>query len=254
MTCTALRGADNRDIDRGDGRIARVCETDDPVTVRAASADLMVAWMSLVALHVDVAHATPVGIRLLGAYAEPHRHYHDTRHLTEVLAHVDHLAPAAHDANLVRLAAWFHDVVYDPTRTDNEHASALIALEILGELGLAAARCDAVARLVRLTATHAPAPGDADGAVLCDADLAVLGSEPARYDDYRDDVRREYAHLSDTQFARGRSDVLRRLVRRDPLFRTPAAQLRWEARARANMGRELERLSLAPRHVPGLPG
>jgi predicted metal-dependent HD superfamily phosphohydrolase len=231
-----------------------VCETGDPVTVRAANDDLTVAWMSLIGPDVDLAHATPVGIRLLGAYAEPHRHYHDTRHLTEVLAHVDHLAPAAHDANLVRLAAWFHDVVYDTTRTDNEDASALIALEVLGELGLAAARCDAVARLVRLTATHAPAPGDADGAVLCDADLAVLGSKPARYDEYAEGVRREYAHLPEAVFAAGRADVLRRLVDRDPLFRTASAQLSWEARARANMGRELERLSQAPLRVPGLPG
>jgi predicted metal-dependent HD superfamily phosphohydrolase len=213
------------------------------MTSTAAGDDLAVAWMSLVAPHVGVAHATPVGIRLLEAYAEPHRHYHDTRHLTEVLAIVDDLAPAAADADLVRLAAWFHDVVYDPARIDNEDASAAIALEVLGDLGLPVARRDAVARLVRLTATHDPVAGDRDGAVLCDADLAVLGADPARYDEYAEGVRREYAHLSATQFARGRANVLSRLLARHPIFRTPAARSRWEARARANLGRELERLS-----------
>ncbi len=215
--------------------------------------DVMQAWMRLLAPYSEGGDVAGAGSRVIEAYEQPHRHYHDLRHLTEVLAHIDELAPGAEDADRVRLGAWFHDVVYDPTRRDNEDASAAVALQVLSGIGLPTTSCAGVARLVRLTATHDPVAGDRDGAVLCDADLAVLGSEPARYDEYADGVRREYAHLPEAVFAAGRADVLRRLVGRDPLFRTAAAQLRWEARARANMGRELERLSRRQHDSPDSP-
>ncbi len=77
-----------------------------------------------------------------------------------------------------------------------------------------------VARLVRLTATHEVAADDRDGAVLCDADLAVLAATAARYESYVEGVRREYAHLDDGTFARGRAAVLRSLLDRPVLFRT----------------------------------
>ena len=228
-------------------------EPGEAVIPRAATDGLMRTWASLFH-NLEVEGVTAAGARLVEAYGQPHRHYHNLRHLTEVLAHIDELAPGAQDADHVRLAAWFHDVVYDPTRRDNEETSSTVALEVLGGLRMPAASCAAVARLVQLTATHDPAPGDGDGAVLCDADLAVLGSEPARYDEYSEGVRREYAHLPAAVFAAGRADVLGRLMGRDALFRTAAAQLRWEARARANMRRELERLSQARLDVPDSPG
>ena len=66
---------------------------------------------------------------LLRRWGEPHRHYHDRRHLSEVLAALPDDAPRA-----VRLAAWYHDAVYDPTRDDNEEASARLAREQLHAL------------------------------------------------------------------------------------------------------------------------
>ena len=86
--------------------------------------DLMQAWMRLLAPYPSVEDGAGAGARLIEAYAEPHRRYHDVRHLREVLGHIDELAPAAQDADLVRLAAWFHDAVYDPIRADNEDVSA----------------------------------------------------------------------------------------------------------------------------------
>src|SRR5262249_3938128 len=121
------------------------------------------------------------GAGLLRRYAEPHRRYHTTTHLAEVLGHVDELAGEAADAEAVRLAAWFHDAVYDPARDDNEERSAVLAEDLLGATDLPAETVAEVARLVRLTTTHDPEEGDRNGAVLCDADLAVLAASPDRY-------------------------------------------------------------------------
>jgi predicted metal-dependent HD superfamily phosphohydrolase len=200
------------------------------------------AWLraaAAVRARSDVAHA---GADLLGRYAEPHRRYHDLAHLDDVLRHVDELADHARDVRVVRLAAWFHDAVYDPMASDNEERSARLAETSLSELRVEDAIVAEIARLVRSTAGHAPAPGDRDAEVLCDADLAILASGPERYQVYAEAVRAEYQHLDDRTFARGRAAVLRGLLARDPMFSTPTGHDRWESAARANVTAELARL------------
>ena len=183
--------------------------------------------------------------RLAERYAEPHRRYHDLRHLHEVLQTVDELSGAADDIDTVRWAAWFHDAVYDVHRADNEERSAELAVEELTALGYEPARVDEVARLVRLTATHHPADGDANGAVLCDADLRILASESWRLAEYVHGVREEYAHVPEGDFRKGRAAVLRDLLSADRLYRTEVARDRWEERARANLAAELRQLESA---------
>lgn len=189
--------------------------------------------------------AEEVHARLAERYAEPHRRYHDLRHLQEVLQTVDELSDAADDIDAVRWAAWFHDAVYDVHRADNEERSADLAVRELTGLGYDTTRVDEVARLVRLTATHHPEQGDANGAVLCDADLRILASDPWRHAEYVHDVREEYAHVPEAEFRRGRAAVLRDLLSADRLYRTEAAHGRWEERARANLTAELRELESA---------
>jgi predicted metal-dependent HD superfamily phosphohydrolase len=174
--------------------------------------------------------------RLRAAYAAPSRGYHDLTHLAEVLARLEELG-AGDDVEVV-LAAWFHDAVYDGGPDDEERSARLAEDELAGE----AADVPEVARLVRLTATHRPRPGDTRGELLCDADLAILAAPDDRYAAYVAGVRREYAALPDSLFARGRAAVLADLLAKPTLFHTPHALEHWEARARANLSRELDRL------------
>ncbi|MGY1615627.1 HD domain-containing protein [Geodermatophilus sp. SYSU D00691] len=178
---------------------------------------------------------------LVAAWSEPHRRYHDLAHLAAVLGIVGELAEAADDPDAVRLAAWYHDVVYDPTRRDNEAVSAERARAGLRGL-VDEARVEEVARLVLLTAGHDPEPGDADGAVLCDADLAVLASPPEAYAAYASAIREEYAHLPDAVFAAGRIAVLEQLLALPELYRLPQVAEQLTGRARANLTAEISLL------------
>jgi predicted metal-dependent HD superfamily phosphohydrolase len=177
------------------------------------------------------------------AYADPARGYHDTRHLTEVLDRLDALAAsgAAFEAVQVALAAWFHDAVYDGER-DAEERSATWAEEALAAAAPAPVVSE-VARLVRLTETHAPQDSDGNGCALSDADLGILAAPRERYDEYVAAVRREYAHLDDEVFDAGRADVLRNLAAKPYLFHTAYAREHWEAAARINLDRELSVLA-----------
>jgi hypothetical protein len=135
------------------------------------------------------------------------------------------------------LAAYFHDAVYDPRGSGNEQRSAVLAEQVLRPLGAPAGLTTEVVRLVRLTTAHDPAPDDHAGALLCDADLAVLAADGPRYAAYAADVRAEYAHVDDAAFRLGRSAVLRALLERPSLYATATGRGRWEARARATSSR-----------------
>jgi predicted metal-dependent HD superfamily phosphohydrolase len=144
----------------------------------------------------------------------------------------------------VALAAWYHDAVYDPRAAppDNEEASVALALRELPRLGVPPDVVAEVARLVRLTAGHHAEPGDHNGALLCDADLAVLAADEAEYDAYAAAVRREYAHVPEDAFRAGRAAVLEQLLALPQLYRLPDTHAAWEARARANLAREVTSL------------
>ncbi|MEH0842617.1 metal-dependent phosphohydrolase [Micromonospora sp. CPCC 205711] len=187
---------------------------------------------------------TAAGAELLARWREPHRRYHTVDHLTAVLDVVDAYAGLAPRPELVRLAAWCHDAVYDPRAAGdaNERDSAELAGALLTGLGTPAAAVAEVRRLVLLTAGHAVAAGDPDGALLCDADLAVLAAPPPEYDAYAAAVRQEYAHVAEPDFRDGRARVLASLLALPALYRLPPLAREWEPRARANLSRELAAL------------
>jgi predicted metal-dependent HD superfamily phosphohydrolase len=194
--------------------------------------ELLARW------NATLSHQEQMAADLLSRYAEPHRRYHTGQHLARVLRAVDELADD-HDLFLVRLAAWFHDAVYAGNPGADERDSARLAASTLPALGVGDERVAEVVRLVELTATHDPAPDDKNGAVLCDADLAVLGGDPETYAAYAAAVRAEYAHVDEELFRRGRAEVLERLLSGKPLYRTAAARERWEDAARRNVRTEL---------------
>jgi predicted metal-dependent HD superfamily phosphohydrolase len=197
----------------------------------------LVGYTAFATLTGDSPTARTEWAAVVAAWSEPHRRYHDLHHLAAVLGLVGELSPAADDPAAVALAAWYHDVVYDPRRGDNEQASAERARAGLRGL-VPGPRLDEVVRLVLLTAGHDPAPDDANGAVLCDADLAVLAGPPESYAAYASAVRAEYGHLSDETFTAGRIAVLESLLALPALYRLPAVA-GWEPRARANLTAEL---------------
>ncbi|MGD9704859.1 MAG: metal-dependent phosphohydrolase [Acidimicrobiia bacterium] len=182
---------------------------------------------------------------LLARYREPHRRYHGELHVHRVVSDVTELLRTVPtpDAAAVRLAAWYHDAVYEPRAVTNEQASAELARRTLGELGIDLLRTAEVARLILLTAAHEPVDLHADppAAVLLDADLAVLGADAAAYAAYARGVRVEYRHVDDAAWRTGRAAVLRRFLDAEHIYSTPAMRER-ESRARANLAAELSTL------------
>jgi len=194
-----------------------------------------------------------VGADLLTRWREPHRAYHDPLHLAEVLAAVDTLCAAERPATpgahpVAVLAGWFHDVVYDADPAPdagNEVASADLARHSLARLGADDELTDRVVTVVLDTIAHDVPPDGADEAraVFHDADLWVLAAPVARFDEYCQQVRQEYGHVTSAEFAAARAAVLRPFLVRPHVYLTDHAQREWEPVARENLARELTRLA-----------
>lgn len=195
---------------------------------------------------------------LLDRWSEPSRSYHGLRHLIDVLTHVDELAEEATDADLVRLAAWYHGAVFSAESKiayanaggEDEVASAALAREQLGTLGVPETAIDKVASMVTKLVRHKAVRSDSDCAVLLDADLAVLKSDPQRYREYTKAIRAEYAHIPVEDFVRARLRIVTRLLERPVLFSTAAA-LGWDDAARQNLEWEQARLARELRTLTG---
>ena len=189
-------------------------------------------------LAVDVEYlSAELRSELLERWNEPQRYYHNETHLRAVLHAVDALEAdgEAFDGTAVRLAAWFHSAVFDPTESENNEKSAAWTEQVLDP----SAPVEEVARLVRLMGGHRVQEGDLNGSVLSDADLAVLGSDPDTYDAYSQDVRHEFAHVPGERFVSGRIAALEGLLERGSVYLTRAGRDAWERQARANLNREL---------------
>lgn len=180
---------------------------------------------------------------VLARYAEPHRAYHTIHHIEHVLAKIDEIRGSSDDTTdpAVALAAVLHDVIYDPRRDDNESRSAEYATDTLTALGI---RADVVARtadLIRATEVHDGPPGDDGLDALLDADLSSFADDNEGRNGEL--IRHEYAFVPEDAFLAGRRRILERFLAREPLYRTQYMSDRYEAKAKANIRRALERIN-----------
>jgi predicted metal-dependent HD superfamily phosphohydrolase len=175
-------------------------------------------------------------------YAAGGRCYHTLDHIAAVLTTVASLRGGSPSGPALLLAVWFHDVIYDTRANDNEEKSAAHARKVLQPLRIPEPILAETTRLILLTKTHRTAPEDSDGAVLLDADLAVLGADQPAYDRYARAIRQEYVWVPEEDYRKGRSRVLSSFLERAQIYRTEEMYRRAEDQARRNLRRELEAL------------
>ena len=176
---------------------------------------------------------------LIEAYSKPDRHYHNLNHINHVLITIERFNLELQNPVAVKLAAWFHDFVYDSQSSDNEFQSAKLARELLIEINVSTELIDRVQQLILATKGHQIDPNDADLSIFLDADLAILGTDPVQYQHYARSIRQEYSWVSDAAYQAGRTKVLQSFLQRDRLYCTDLLFDELESIARINIQQEL---------------
>jgi predicted metal-dependent HD superfamily phosphohydrolase len=178
---------------------------------------------------------------LLNDYFAEQRHYHDFAHINHLLTLLDENKYQIQDEEVVYFSIWFHDVIYNPWKTNNEEKSADFADEVLRQTSMSPQRIEKVVAYINATKTHT-SNGDSDLAWFLDFDLSILGAEDGIYDVYTRQIREEYSAFPNFIYNRGRKKALRGLLEKDFLYHTADFREKYEAKARQNIQRELDSL------------
>ena len=183
--------------------------TDPPI---ALPTRLRWRWGDLgTTLKIPFGQEASLGEQVLAAWSAPHRHYHGLRHLEHITDRVQALGARSPEQPALLAAAWFHDLVYEPGRADNEARSAELLSTQLGPLGVDPALLVRAAALVLRTAAPFSPAGPTEERFV-DADLSILGEDHETYATYARDVRAENPHLPDAIFEAGRGAFLDRVL------------------------------------------
>lgn len=198
-------------------------------------------------------------------YGEAHRAYHNLTHIDNCLtllfafgestmrdtgSWLGAEAATQQEIDTLELALWFHDIVYDPARSDNEAKSAELLKGLLAPLGLYRQVIDDASDLVLLTKTHDTRSLKGRGRlVMLDIDLSILGEVPHAYWEYEHGIRREYSFVPLDVYVKERVKVLQAFQERerhDRLFRTPLFHAQFNNFARQNLAHAIAYLQTMP--------
>lgn len=177
---------------------------------------------------------------ILSYYQEPHRSYHDERHIDEMTGLASRMGFALTNEQL--LAVWFHDIVYVPGSPHNEVVSAGLMRTIVAQNDAAfRAAFDGVdlglAETIILDTRKHAATHEQSRLVL-DLDMAIMGSSPERYADYVQGIRYEFSAFSQDAFFDGRAKFLKSILQ-TRFFNLDTFHDKFDAIAQKNIQAEL---------------
>ncbi|MEN7546462.1 hypothetical protein AAG747_00995 [Rapidithrix thailandica] len=178
---------------------------------------------------------------LLRHYSSPQRYYHTLRHIAFMLAQCQQFKYKVEDLGTLQWAIWYHDVIYNPLRSDNEEKSARLAEKHLVVLQADKMMIEKVSAYILATKKHqliAPYQ-NFDAQLMLDCDLAVLGSTREDYLSYTQAIRKEYAMYPDFLYKKGRRKALQSFLQKERIFLTEEFYQAREEQARKNLAYEL---------------
>ena len=171
-------------------------------------------------------------IHLYRIYTGPGRYYHGIEHIENCFKELALCPLPIDNREGLSWSLWYHD--YDMFSEDQ---SAQIAYDAAIEAGFSGAFATSVKNMILVT-KHDPlhnAPITNDEKIICDVDLASLGASPEQFQKNTDLIRKEYAHVSDKDFAGGRKLVLQSFLNRPRIYYTDYFFDKYEAQAQDNL-------------------
>jgi predicted metal-dependent HD superfamily phosphohydrolase len=174
-------------------------------------------------------------------YAGKKRYYHNLSHLESLMNELILVRPLIQHWDDVMFSLFYHDIVYNPLKRDNEERSAALARERLLEINIPTDARDRIYQHIVATRSHALS-SDPDTNLFTDADLSILGYDADTYTEYTQQIRKEYLIYPDLIYKPGRKKVLNHFLAMPRLFKTDHFFKKYERQARENLAAELKTL------------
>ncbi|MEO8150833.1 MAG: hypothetical protein ABI723_24585 [Bacteroidia bacterium] len=175
------------------------------------------------------------------AYSKKKRYYHTLKHLENLLNQLNEIRKEINEWDTVLFALYYHDIVYNPLKNDNEERSAEFAAKRMKSISVPAQIINNCKSHIMATKKHLES-SDNDINFFTDADLSVLGQEWNSYSDYSRQVRNEYSIYPDLVYNAGRKKVLLHFLQMKQIFKTDCFFEKFEVQAKQNLLREIGEL------------
>lgn len=199
---------------------------------------LQIKWLNLAkSISMPSSIAKSYFEKIVDYYSEKHRAYHNLSHIKSMLTLLDSGFQPYHK-NILQLVIWFHDIIYNPLKKNNEAKSAALCQEMLHDY-IPSKALKMIEQLILSTQKHQPLLEGFDNKLLLDLDLAVLGTDESTYKQYAKAIRKEYWLYPTFLYNRGRKKVLLHFLERERLYFTSFFYKKFEARARVNLVNEI---------------
>lgn len=179
---------------------------------------------------------------ILEKYSENKRFYHNLSHINTLLKNAEKYKHLFQNYSAIRFAIWFHDIIYNTKRSNNEEKSVELAVKALEEMQISHTIIMLVENMIIATKKHSANGLDEDGKMFLDLDLAILGANSEIYQNYAKAIRAEYSWVPYFLYRRSRKSVLGGFLAREHIFfSNELAKL--EEIARQNITQEIDSLS-----------
>ncbi len=174
-------------------------------------------------------------------YSSKKRHYHTLHHLDNLLTQLTEVKNKIQNWNSILFTLYYHDIVYNSLKSDNEEKSAELAEKRLKQISVSPDTIELCKNQILATKSHIKST-DSDTNYFTDADLSILGQNWETYSLYYKNVRKEYSIYPDFFYNPGRKKVLNHFLSMDKIFKTEFFYKKFERQAKQNIQKEIELL------------
>jgi len=201
-------------------------------------------WVSLASRYASDPSAIEILFNsIVEHYSAKNRAYHNLSHIQSLLSLSESLPDKIQNRDALYFAIWFHDVIYDTKRSDNEEKSAEFAVEALAGLGVPEQTVGVTREMILATKHHRAAGLSWDMKAFLDLDTSILGAPEDIYKEYSRAIRKEYSWVPGFLYRKGRMKVLNDFLDRESIYQTEEIRAKYETQARHNIAEEIRALS-----------
>lgn len=171
-------------------------------------------------------------------YTHKNRYYHTLQHLSNLINELESIKTEVIDWNTILFSVYYHDIIYNTLKKDNEEKSALLSEKRLTELSIPPNIIAKIKNQILATKTHLIS-SDNDTNLFIDADLSILGKNWDSYNEYCNQIRKEYFIYPDIVYKAGRKKVLQHFLKMEKIYKTNLFYEKYELQAKKNIEQEL---------------
>ena len=170
-------------------------------------------------------------------HSSPNRYYHTLKHLEYIYNELEKVKLN----HILEFSIFYHDIIYDVEKIDNEEESAKLAISQLKKLNISEEDKTAIKQLILETKTHQAT--STQNKLFLDADLSILGSNPIEYKNYIQKIQKEYRVYNKSVYRKGRGKIIKMFLEKDKIYQSEYFYELYEKKARYNLSKELKKIN-----------